>query len=371
MADIIIPSYLKETQDDIHARILIEAPAEISKVEGDLFWDATRPTAAELARTKNIAMLNVLRSRFTQTAIDNDLDLVGEEDGLSRKPATYSIQLIEFTGVVGTTIPKGRILATVGTTENESIEFATQQQVIISSTGTITVEAQCTTLGAIGNVDIGNITVLSQSINGVQKVTNTTIVKKGVDIESDDDYRCRILLNARTPATSGNKYHYMNWALAVSGVGAVKVFPLWDINNGLNGNGSVKVVIADTDRHAVTSQLITDTFTYIETVRPIGATVTVVSAIEKSINITTNIILAIGFTLAQIETEFIELATEYLRSVAFSASYISINKLGNLLFDVNGVIDYSDFKINGISTNIPLLDEEIAVIGTVTLGVVV
>ena len=371
MTDILIPSYLKETQDDIHVRILTEAPAEISKVEGDLYWDATRPAAAELARTKNIAMLNVLRSRFTQTAIKEDLDLIGEEDGLSRKPATYAIQLIEFTGVVGTIIPQGRILATVGTTENESIEFETQNQVVIDATGVITVEAQCITVGIIGNVAIGNITVLSHSINGVQKVTNTAISKKGVDIESDEDYRYRILLNARTPATSGNVYHYMNWALAVAGVGAVKVFPLWDINNGLNGNGSVKIVIADTDRHAVTSKLITDTFTYIETVRPIGATVTVVSAVEKTINITANIKLATGFTLAQIETEFTELATEYLRSVAFNASYISINKLGNLLFDVSGVIDYSDFKINGLLTNISLLDEEIAVIGTVTLGVVV
>ena len=371
MADIIIPSYLKETQDDIHARILTEAPVEISKVEGDLFWDSTRPTAAELARTKNIAMLNVLRSRFTQTATKTDLDLIGEEDGLTRKEATYAMQLIEFTGVIGTIIPKGRILATVGTTEDASIEFEAQTQVVIASTGIITVEAQCVTLGTVGNIAIGGITVLSKSINGVQKVTNTQIIEKGVEIESDEDYRYRILLNARTPATSGNKYHYMNWALAVPGVGAVKVFPLWDKTNGLNGNGSVKVVIADTDRHAVTPQLITDTFTYVETVRPIGATVTVVSAVEKSINCTANITLATGFTLAQVQTEFTELATEYLRSVAFNATYISINKLGNLLFDANGVIDYSDFKINGVSTNIALLDAEIAVIGTVVLGVVV
>jgi len=162
----------------------------------------------------------------------------------------------------------------------------------------------------------------------------------------------------------------MNWALEVTGVGAVKVKPLWDKNNGLNGNGSVKVVIADSERHAVTSRLITNTFNHIEEVRPIGATVTVISSIEKAINITANIKLADGFTIQQVQANFIELLTEYLKSIAFNATYVSINRLGNLFFDTIGVLYYSDFKINGAVGNIALTDEEIAVCGTTELGVV-
>lgn len=365
-----IPDYLKESENDVHKRILDNAPNAISAVEGDLFWDSTRPVSVELARTKNIAMLNTLKSRFVQTASDGDLDLTGEEDGIYRKPSTYALQLIQFTGSVGTIIPKGRTVATVGTDENTSIEFEIQKEVVIDATGVITVEAKCLALGIIGNVAIGNITVLVKSIYGIQKVTNIEIVEKGVEIESDDDYRYRIILKAQTPATSGNVYHYMNWALEVPGVGAVKVKPLWDKSNGMNGNGTVKVVIADSDRHAVAEGLIIKTFDYIEAVRPIGATVTVISAIEKALITTANITLAAGFTIGQIQTEFNELLTEYLKSIAFKATYISINKIGNILFDTSGVIDYSDLNVNGATGNIPLVDEEIAICGSIKLGVI-
>lgn len=365
-----IPDYLKETDNDVHKRMIDNAPENISTVEGDLFWDNTRPVAKEMARVKNISMLSLLRSRFAQTAIGDDLDLVGEEDGILRKQEDFAIQLIKFTGISGTPISKGSIITTVGTEDQVSIEFETQEEIKIDTTGVTTVKATCLIAGIIGNVAIGNISVLAKSINGVQAVSNIEIVQKGVEKESDDDYRYRILLKARTPATSGNVYHYMNWALEVTGVGAVKVKPLWDKNNGLNGNGSVKVVIADSERHSVTSGLITNTFNHIEEVRPIGATVTVVSAAEKAINITANIKLADGFTIQQVQATFIELLTEYLKSIAFNATYVSINRLGNLFFDTIGVLDYSDFKINGAVGNIVLTDEEIAVSGTTELGVV-
>lgn len=366
-----IPDYLKETDNDVHKRMIDNAPDNISVVEGDLFWDNTRPVASEIARVKNISMLNLLKSRFVQTATGEDLDLVGEEDGIPRKQAGEAIHLIQITGTPEIVIPKGSIVTTVGTKDEVSIEFETQQEVVIDSTGIVTVKAICLADGIIGNVAIGNITVLAKGINGVQAISNIEIVQKGVEKESDDDYRYRIILKAQTPATSGNVYHYMNWALEVTGVGAVKVKPLWDKNNGMNGNGSVKVVIADSERHAVTEGLITDTFNHIEEVRPIGATVTVVSATEKVLNITANIKLAAGFTIQQVQSSFTQLLNEYLKSIAFNATYISINKIGNLFFDVDGILDYSDLKINGLTSNISLADEEIAIIqNSIELGVI-
>jgi hypothetical protein len=80
--------------------------------------------------------------------------------------------------------------------------------------------------------------------------------------------------------------------------------------------------------------------------------------------------VATGFTIAQIQTEFTQLFTKYLESVAFNITYISINRIGNLLFDTSGVVDYADLKINGVSSNVPLEDEEIAVCGTAELGVI-
>ena len=53
--------------------------------------------------------------------------------------------------------------------------------------------------------------------------------------------RARFYEKVRLPATSGNAYHYQQWALEVSGVGAAKVFPLD------NGPGTVGILVVDND----------------------------------------------------------------------------------------------------------------------------
>ena len=44
-----------------------------------------------------------------------------------------------------------------------------------------------------------------------------------------------ILKKVSLPATSGSKYHYIQWAKEINGVGNAKCLPLW------NGNGTVKL----------------------------------------------------------------------------------------------------------------------------------
>ena len=186
-------------------------------------------------------------------------------------------------------------------------------------------------------------------------------------IESDDDFRDRIIQKAQTPATSGNKYHYLNWALEVTGVGSAKVFPETNLNSE-HQNGCVKIVIVDSNKHGATEELIEETYKHIEECRPIGATIFVVSAKEKAINVTANISIISGLILGNVQTEFKTLLTEYLESVAFSATYISIAKIGNILLNTTGIIDYKNLEVNGLTSNITLGNEEIAVFGGCELG---
>ena len=48
---------------------------------------------------------------------------------------------------------------------------------------------------------------------------------------------------------------------------------------------------------------------------------------------------------------------------------MSLARVGNLLLGTEGVEDYSNLLLNGISGNVVLTEEEIAVAGTVTLEV--
>lgn len=365
MSELTLPSTLTESKDDIHARMIASAPSNVNTIEGDLFWSNTRPVAEEIARTKNITLVDIVKSRFPQTAMDEDLDYCGEEDGVTRKDSDYAIHKMKFTGAPGTTILIDKIVCTEATEENKSIEFKLIETVTIPGNGEITVNAQCTEAGIIGNVPLGEIKILAKSLNGIASLSNIEIVQKGVDVEDNETYRQRMLEKNKKPITSGNIYQYEEWAKEVTSVGDAKCFSLW------NGRGTVKVVIVDSSMRGATAQLIQDVYNHIESVRPIlSGTLTVVSAIEKAVNISCNVILAAGYTIEMVQESFNSLSKEYLKEISFKASYVSIAKIGNILLSTAGILDYSDLRINNSTGNLPLSDEEIPVLGTVTIGVV-
>lgn len=371
-----LPDFFKETADDIHKRMIDEAPENISTLEGDIFWSATRPVAEEIAKAKKLALLQVLKMGITQTATGEFLNLKGEADGIPRKLGEPAIQKILFIGTEGTIISAGRIVSTVSDEDNQAIQFLILETVTIDSSGTATTTAECLKSGKIGNVAEGNIKILTRNINGVKQITNTEIVKQGIDDESDESYLSRILENAQNPPTSANIAHYKKWSKECTGVSDCKVYPLWDKSNGKNGNGTVKVVIVADGNKSASDELVRKVKTYIDPYpegegrgqAPIGSTVTVVSCTEKEINITANISAATGYTKEMIQNNFKNALTEYLSKLSFdTTTYISLARIGNVLLSIDGVIDYSDLNINGSSTNIALSSEEIAVTGTVEI----
>lgn len=360
--DITIPDFIKESANDIHKRMLDKAPSNISIVEGDMFWDSTRPSAEEIARVKNVEMQNVLKTAFIQSSNGEYLDLLGAHYGLTRKGSIKAIQNIQFTGIKGTTILKDKIVATVATDENESIEFKVLESNTISETGIVTVQAECLVAGNIGNVRTGNITVLETSINGIKEITNIKLVKEGVDTELDDDFRNRIFINIRTPSTSGNKYDYLKWAISIDGVGNALIKPLW------NGNGTVKVVITDYNGRTPTQYLINTVQDLIEEKRPIGATVTVVGVKETNINITANLILENGYSSTDIKAVIETKLKEYFMKINLAANTLRYHRIINIILDISGVLDYNDITINGVRENLIFGDDNIPILESVVVN---
>ena len=61
--------------------------------------------------------------------------------------------------------------------------------------------------------------------------------------------------------------------------------------------------------------------------------------------------------------------TDYLHKEALDMSYVSLARVGNLLLETDGVEDYTNLLLNGVSGNVSLAEEEVAVTGTITLEV--
>jgi len=358
-----IPDYLTENEEAIHRRMLEKAPPGIDTSEGSFFWDATRPGAIEKAQLVQFTLQNLLQIFFVQTSYGQYLDYLGQVRGVTRLPATPSAGKVKFTGQPGTLIKVGTRISTQSSANSSTIIFETTESGVINEQGEVTVSAVCTETGTIGNVPAGVIVLMVEPVEGVTSVTNPEPFTGGTDVEDDDTFRERILDAWRFPATSGNKAHYRLWAREVPGVGDAKVFPLW------NGPGTVKVVIVDRNKRAANLELLEAVTNHIENQRPIGATVTVASATEKRINITANVSLASGYTIARVQQLYEEAVINFLKEIALVETYVSYAQLGKILLETAGVGDYSNLLVNGAVNNVLLGEEEVPVLGTVTLGV--
>ena len=335
-------------------RMLSNISDEYDKTEGSFFHDAEAPVAIELAKLDAKAE-GILSNGFADTATGIYLEKIVFEHGVVRKQATKAYGMVSITGVIGAKVPKGEKVA------SDNADFIFLDDAIIPASGSINVNVECELYGTIGNVPVNAIKYFPKTLEGLQTVTNNTAFTNGYSAESDESLRQRYYDKVRTPATSGNKYHYINWCKEVTGVGDVKVFPLW------NGNGSVKCTIINENKRAADNTLVNDVFEYIEINRPIGATVTVVSATEKALNINVHLIINSSYTIEAVQVILVNSITEYLKNIAFKETYVSYPKIGSLILSTSGVLDYTDLTINDSIENITIADEEVAVLGAVTI----
>lgn len=347
---------MSDTKEIIRERILSNINNIYDKSEGSFFYDVAASIAIELEKAYSNSD-SILNKGFADTATGKNLDKIVGEVGITRKPSIKSSGKVTITGTVGTTINSGIQVA------SDNLTFLTTESVVIPSGGSVQVAVECTSFGSVGDVPIGAIKYFPVTISGLQTVTNESVFTNGYDEESDSELRLRYYTKVRTPATSGNVYHYLNWALSVTGVGNARILPLF------NGPGTVKVIIINSNMVGADSTLISNVAEYIEQNRPIGATVTVVSATEVTINISVALSIdTINYTQEEVLTAIETNITSYIKSIAFNQSYVSYAKIGSAILDTEGVTDYSNLLINSGTSNITIANTEVAVLGGVTLG---
>ena len=324
------------TYENILNDMLERIPNDIDKRPGSIIYDALAPCAYKLAETY-FKLNNFINLFFIDTAVGEYLDRKAADYNIIRKPATKAIRKIETTGPVD-----------IGT--RWGLEDTIY--VIIEKISDTEYKAECEQYGEIGNQYSGELDNID-NVNGVT-ATLTDIIVSGEDEETDDNFRKRIYTSLQKPATSGNAYHYEQWALEVPGVGDAKVISLW------NGPGTVKVLVVDSNME-IDETLEQAVYDYIESVRPIGAKVTVDSPTKLDVNIKAKVSLSQGYSIQVVQNEFVERLEEYRKSIIFNDSYVSYAYIGKLLFDTVGVLDYADLTLNSAMQNVAIGEEEIPI----------
>ena len=337
---------------------------DVSAVEGTFSFDTLAANAKEFEKAY-AEMDLMMDAAFPQTSWGVYLDRLADElSGLSRRAATPAVVTLSITGTAGATVPAGSLFATPSGTN-----FATDEAMKLDDKGIGTVKATAQSTGAGGNVAAGTITVIPVSIYGVSKVTNEAAAYNGYEEETDGALLERLLFAVRQPATSGNVYHYIEWATSVSGVGAVKVLPLW------NGNGTVKVIVVDANKDTPSEELLQKVRDTIAENAPIGATVTVTAPVLKTVNVALKVTNGTGDV-----DDITNALTKYFKDSVFGTNYttqkstdtvtISYAQIGRIILDnsdTTGINDYDNLTINSGKENIICAVDNLPAVGTVTL----
>ena len=143
-----------------------------------------------------LALQLVYLALSPQTGIGTSLDLIaGKLIGSPRKEASYSTAQVTLTGIPGTVVTNGIVRDVNGFNWNVS------SPAIISNSGTVSILATAQLLGNI-TANPGDISVISTPTAGWTGVTNPAAANPGEAVESDAEYRARLLVAQMKPSRS-------------------------------------------------------------------------------------------------------------------------------------------------------------------------
>lgn len=345
--------------DLILERMLARVSDSIDKREGSIIYDALAPAAMEIM-LMYIELNTVINETFGDTASREYLIKRALERGLEPTPATYAILKGEF-----------NIDIEVGArfTCSDLIYIATEK------TEDCIYKMQCETIGTAGNSVFGTLIPVDY-INGLTTATLTELLIPGEDEEDTEIFRDRYFDSFDSQAYGGNQADYLEKTHTISGVGGVKVYPVW------NGGGTVKLVILDSLWNCPSDELVELVQETIDPISssgnglgfaPIGHEVTVVAVDEVSIDVEATFTFVDGYDFSTAKSSIENAINEYLGELrqewdSQSAIIVRVSQIESRLLSLAEILDIEDTTINSSTKNITLGADEIPVLGVVTSG---
>lgn len=329
--------------------------ATASMTEGTFTNDVLSANALEFSKVE-LEILAAYMNSFLDICENEYLDLRAHEVGCYRREGKKAVGKLTVTG--NGVVRAGALFQTEAGTR-----FVAVSETVVVGSAEIEIEAQ--SAGAAGNVEAGTIVKIPLNIPGIRGCENAAATYDGYDEESDDELRERALLRIRYPTASGNPYSYVNWATSVTGCAAVRVQRCWA------GAGTVKVVVIDSNFEPANADLLARVSAKIEEERPIGAEVTVVSAVPRAIDISAAVRGTVDLEAfeAAVRSYFINMTNQTLTTYEDSGAldYVSLAQVGSFIINA-GADDYSDLRLNGGTENVALGFDDIPALGKVEFG---
>lgn len=344
---------MSNTYENIKERILNRINTVLSKIEGSFINNTVSPISEELAKAY-MNMEDILKLGFIEDTFYDFLDKRVGEFGVYRKQGTTAKGKLTATGREGTYIPNGTILYSNG------LEYTVLNDIVLPTDEKVEIEA--IEVGYKYNLKENSTFTWLDDIEGLERLVLASDITSGTDIEKDEELLARFKKTVSNPSTSGNIYHYEQWALECEGVGKAKVYPLW------NGNGTVKVMIIGSNNKPVNEDLVNTCKEHIESEMPIGCELTVTTPTILEVNINANVDILEGYTIEEVKAEFNVELDKYIKTIDNELIY---SKIYGILAKIEGVNDLIELKLNDDVSNISISEDKIINISSVEISEVV
>lgn len=347
--------YESVTAEELLGNMLEPLKGKFDTQEGSVAYTILSPVAFELANYFE-GLVGMEDMAFVNENSGEYIDRRAAEFGIRRKGGTKAKAILTFTGASGSEIPSGAEIE-----DDFGHTFIVEKGGTIGEDGTGSAVAYAEEPGAGYNAPANTIQYFVNYLDGVDSVTNEEAAEGGADQESDEALLSRLNDFRQRPATSGNAASYRQWALQVDGVGAAKILPLE------KGAGTVGVLLAGYDKQPVNDKIVEAAKAHIESLRPIGATVEVRSGEAATVNVSATVTTDGGKMLTDIQGDFAVVLGRYLAELAFMGEALKMNRIGAMLLDIDGVLDYTGLQLNGGGGNLELGAGRLPVVGEVSL----
>lgn len=340
--------------EEILDRMLAQVPPDMDKRQSSVIYASLAGAAVEMYSMYS-EMEVVLDEMFADTAGREYLIRRAAERGLKPKAASYAVLKGEF----NMDIPLG-----------SRFSLETLNYKVIEKMNAGVFKLECETIGEVGNTLFGTLIPIGY-IKGLTKAELTELLIPGEDEEETEHFRSRYFASLDSQAFGGNIADYREKVTAVSGVGGVKVYPAW------NGGGTVKLVIINSEYEAPSAELVEMVKNTIDPgtnegkgygLAPIGHLVTVEGAREVSVSIGASITYQVDYNFERCRESIFKEVDRYLHELNMgwqenSQTVVRVSRIESRLLDVEGILDVSDTRINGVSGNFEMPSDAIGIRG--------
>lgn len=400
------------TYETLVKRALARVPPTMDKREGSMVFNGVAPSMAEVAQLY-IGLDFVFQATYLLTAPREYLIKRASDRNMAPYPASAAVYRAEF----NMEVPEG----TRFSCEDANFVVTGRMGPENDTETGLSHRVTCEAVGAATNHYTGQL-IPVEYIAGLTHAELVELLIPGDDEEETEKFRQRVLDSFRSQAFGGNQADYREKVLAIPGVSAVKIHPVWNRNlrpaslipseevaawyeasvgaleppvaawltavytaafdKLLTVGGTVRLVIMASNDAAPTETLLEEVQTKIDPTQnageglglaPIGHVVKVDGVTPEPVDIALNLTYAAGWSWEAVQSYvedvidnyFVELAQAWASS-DFLVVRISQVESRILSGCAAMITDIGGTKINGVESNLALHPDSIPVRGEVS-----